>query len=188
MNRPITAGVVSPSDNRSRRSAHGVALRGTAIATALLVALPVKAVDGCLVLLCFAAPSWRAVSQCVPPITQVLRDLARGRAFPTCSMSGSTNTASHQWSSAPGNCPPQYTRAIELESGTAYSCDFTGAVAVTIDGAAWSRTWWSFGGVTSTEFMPAAKSRLGSWDTRFDDDYRTWLAAQPPAAPPCFSC
>ena len=168
--------------------ARTTALRFCAVVTALLFSLPAKAVDGCLVLLCFAAPSWRSISQCVPPITQVLRDVARGRPFPTCSMSGSANTASHQWSSAPGNCPPQYTHAVELESGTAYSCDHVGAIAVTIDGALWSRTWWNFAGTTSTEFMPTAKSRLGTWDTRFDDDYNAWVAAQPPAAPPCFTC
>ena len=75
-----------------------------------------------------------------------------------------------------------------MESGTVYRCDFIGAVAVTIDGALWSRTWWSFGGVTSTDFTLAAKSRLGTWNTRFDDDYSAWMAAQLLAAPPCFLC
>ena len=58
------------------------------------------AVDGCLVLLCFAAPSWRSIPQCVPPIRQVLRDLARGKPFPTCGMAGAGNSASHAWASA----------------------------------------------------------------------------------------
>lgn len=71
---------------------------------------PARAVEGCLVLLCFAAPNWRAIPQCVPPIRQVLLDLARGRAFPTCGMAGAGNSAAHAWASAPGNCPPQYTR------------------------------------------------------------------------------
>ena len=62
---------------------------------------PAVAVDGCLVLLCFAAPSWRAIPQCVPPIKQVLRDLALGRMFPTCAMSGPANSASHRWAQAP---------------------------------------------------------------------------------------
>jgi hypothetical protein len=86
-------------------------------AGALAIAAPAaQAVDGCLVLLCFAAPSWRAIPQCVPPIRQVLRDLARGRAFPHCAMAGPANSASHQWSSAPANCPSQYTRVVEKES------------------------------------------------------------------------
>lgn len=158
-----------------------------AAATATLVAAggPARAVDGCLVLLCFAAPSWRAIPQCVPPITQVLRDLARGRPFPTCAMGGAGNAGSHQWASVPANCPPQYTFASELESGIAYSCGYSGVVTVRIDGAPWSRTWWSMDGRTVTDFSPAAKARLGSWDTQFDDDYATWFAAHAaPAVPP----
>jgi hypothetical protein len=153
-----------------------------------LAAAPARAVDGCTVLLCFAAPNWRAISQCVPPITQVLRDLARGRAFPTCAMAGASNSASHQWASAPGNCPPQYTRVGYAESSPIYSCDFTGAVSVSIDGVPWARTWWSFGGKTVTEFAPGAKTQLGTWNTQFDDDYAAWLALQPPPVDPCTAC
>lgn len=149
---------------------------------------PAHAVDGCLVLLCFAAPNWRAIAQCVPPITQVLRDLARGRPFPVCGMSGAGNSASHQWSSAPGNCPPQYTRSFELENGWAYSCDYVGAVSVLIEGAPWARTWWNMAGGSVTEFMPTAKARLGQWDTRFDDDQAAWQATLPPPALPCPTC
>jgi hypothetical protein len=143
-------------------------------------ATPARAVDGCLVLLCLAAPRWRAIAQCVPPVTQVFRDLARGRPFPTCGMAGAGNSASHQWASAPTYCPPQYTSAVDLESGTAYSCAFDGAVSVNIDGSPWSRTWWSMGGTTVTDFSPAAKTAMGSWDTRFEDDYVQWQAALPP--------
>ena len=151
-----------------------------AVATVALLAAwaPARAVDGCLVLLCFAAPSWRAIPQCVPPITQVLRDLARGRPFPTCAMSGAGNSGSHQWASAPANCPPQYTLASEVENGLVYSCAYSGVVTIQIDGSPWSRTWWSMGGGTVTDFSPAAKARMGTWDTKFDDDYVAWSAAQ----------
>lgn len=141
------------------------------------------AVDGCLVLLCFAAPNWRSIPQCVPPIRQVLRDLARGKPFPTCAMAGAGNSASHAWASAPGYCPPQYTRVFDGESGPIYSCDYTGAVSVSINGAPFARTWWTMAGDSVTEFSPAAKAQLGTWDTRFDDDYAAWLAALPPPAP-----
>lgn len=147
-----------------------------------------RAVDGCKVLLCFAAPSWRSIPQCVPPIQEVLRDLARGKPFPVCAMSGPANSASHQWSSAPTYCPPQYTRVVDGENGPIYSCDYTGAVAVNIEGVLWARTWWSFSGDTVTEFTPAAKTQLGTWDTRFDDDYAAWLAAQPAPTQACSSC
>jgi hypothetical protein len=144
---------------------------------------PAHAVDGCLVLLCFAAPSWRSIPQCVPPIRQVLRDLARGKPFPTCGMAGAGNSASHAWASAPSYCPPQYTRLVDGESGPIYSCDYSGAVSVSINGTPFARTWWNMGGDSVTEFSPAAKSQLGTWDTKFDDDYATWLAALPPPAP-----
>lgn len=149
---------------------------------------PARAVDGCLVLLCFAAPSWRSIPQCVPPIREVLRDLARGRAFPTCGMSGPGNSASHQWASAPAFCPPQYTRVFDGPTGQVFSCDYSGAVTVTVDGTVWARAWWGFSGDTATDFTPAAKAQLGSWDNKFDTDYASWLASLPPPAPPCPTC
>ena len=171
-----------------KRLAPAAVLGSLLVALATLVPTPAHAVDGCKVLLCFAAPSWRSIPECVPTINQVLRDLARGRPFPTCAMSGPANSASHQWSSAPAYCPPQYTRVFDGESGPVYSCDYTGAVAVNIDGVLWARTWWSFAGDSVTEFTPAAKAQLGTWDTKFDDDYATWLASLPPPAPPCPTC
>lgn len=157
------------------------ALLGTA-------ATPARAVDGCLVLLCLAAPSWSAIGQCVPPVTQVFRDLARGRPFPTCGMAGAGNSASHQWSNAPAYCPPQYTSAIDMPNGLVYSCAFDGAVSVVIEGNLWSRTWWSMRGTAATDFSPAAKAGMGSWNTTFDDDHTRWLASLPPPQPPCLVC
>ena len=46
---------------------------------------------GCKVLLCLANPNGpTAVSECVPPITQLRKDLAKGKSFPTCDMAGSS--------------------------------------------------------------------------------------------------
>lgn len=154
---------------------------GLLLTLALLAPTAARAVDGCLVLLCFAAPSWKSIHQCVPPIRQVLRDLARGKGFPSCGMAGAGNTANHAWARAPGNCPPQYTRVHESESGPIYTCDYVGAVAVSIDGKPFSRTWWNMGGDTVTDFSPAAKAQLGSWDTLFDDEHAAWQATRPPA-------
>ena len=167
---------------RRNAGAQGVVALGV-LGVMVAFSAPARAVDGCLVLLCLAAPSWRSIPQCVPPIRQVLRDLARGRALPTCGMAGTGNSANHAWASAPAYCPPQYTRVFDGESGPIYSCDYTGAVSVSINGAPFGRTWWSMAGETVTEFSPAAKTQLGNWDTRFDDDYATWLAALPPPAP-----
>lgn len=66
-----------------------------------------------------------------------------------------------------------------------YTCDYAGAVSVNIDGALWTRTWWNFSGETVTEYTPAAKTGLGTWETKFDDDYAAWLGMQPP---PCQDC
>ena len=77
----------------------------------------------------------------------------------------------------------EHTRVFDGESGPIYSCDYTGAVSVSINGAPFSRTWWSFGGDSVTEFSPAAKTQLGTWDTKFDDDYAAWFASLPPPAP-----
>lgn len=174
---------------RGQTSATAAKLWHRAAPTALLVSLTLAApaahaVDGCLVLLCLAAPNWRAVAQCVSPVRQVLRDLARGKVFPSCGMSGGGSAAGHEWANAPAFCPPQYTRWTEGESQRQYSCDFAGAVSVSMNGLPFSRTWWSFDGATVTEFFPAAKQTLGRWDTRFDDDFAAWLALQPPPLDP----
>ena len=153
-----------------------------------IVAAPARAVDGCKVLLCLAAPSWRSIPECVPTINQMRLDLARGKPFPVCSMAGAGNSANNDWASAPSNCPPQYTRVFDGESGPIYSCDYAGAVTVSINGAPFTRTWWSMGGDTVTEFTPAAKAQLGTWDRKFDDAYASWLAAQLTPTQSCSLC
>lgn len=148
---------------------------------------PAQAVDGCLVLLCLAAPSWRAIPQCVPPIRELLRDLARGRAFPSCGMSGAGNGAAHQWAMAPSLCPPQYTLVTDGPNGPIYSCLYSGVISVSIRGEDWSRTWWSLDGGSVTDYSATAKQQMGQWDSQFDEDYARWLASQPPP-PACTDC
>lgn len=159
----------------------------TAFAALISVSSPARAVEGCTVLLCLAAPSWRAISQCVPPIRQLLRDLARGRAFPSCGMSGAGSSAANELAHAPDNCPPQYTRLVERPNGPVPICLFNGAVAVNVRGELWSRTWWNLGGDSVTEFSSAAKQQMSKWDTQFDDDHARWLASPPPPTP-CSDC
>lgn len=180
--------VTSTLDRRAGRVKRRSGIRGVAaIAAPAAVAMtlaattpPARAVDGCLVLLCLAAPNWRAIPQCVPPIKQLFRDLARGKSFPSCSMAGAGNRARHAWARAPSFCPPQYTLAFDTEGGVFHHCHYSGAISVFIDGVPFSQTWWSFGGESVTEFSASAKTQLGSWDTRFDDDYAKWQATQPP--------
>jgi len=145
-------------------------------------AQPARAADGCLVLLCFAAPSWQSIPKCVPPIREVLRDLSRGRPFPSCGMAGAGNSARHDWAQAPHNCPPQYTQVVDAEGSPLRYCEYSGVISVTIGGVPFTRTWWRFSSETVTEYTPAAKAQLAHWDTRFDDDHATWLASQPPTS------
>ncbi|MFG6432081.1 hypothetical protein [Roseateles sp. LYH14W] len=157
--------------------------RAPALCVAMAGSVPAYGVDGCQVLLCLAAPSWKSISQCVPPVRQVLRDLARGKAFPTCAMAGPGNSASHHWSSAPSFCPQQYTRMLDGPNGPTYTCDYAGAISLTVQGAPFARTWWSLDGDSVTEYTPAAKLQLGSWDERFDAELTVWLALRRATSP-----
>ena len=151
---------------------------------ALLVMRPAQAVDGCRLMLCLAAPKWQEVPMCEPTVRQALRDLAHGKPFPRCPAAEPAADSNHDWAVAPDNCPPQYTIEIDGPGSKVYNCQFIGAMSIRIDGSLWTRTWWSLTGDSVTEYTPAAKIRLGTWDTRFDDDYALWLATQPPPSPP----
>ena len=72
---------------------------GLAAAVAMFVGPAAHASDyGCKVLLCLANPNGpRAVSECVPPINQLFRDLARGRSFPTCELAESPSGGGRSW-------------------------------------------------------------------------------------------
>lgn len=150
---------------------------------AFAVPTPVRAADGCTALLCLSCGNWNAITQCVPTVREVLRDLARGRPFPSCDSAGTGNRADHEWAAAPTFCPPQYTRVTYGESAPIYTCDYVGAVTVRIGGQPFARTWWRYDGDSVTEFSAMAKATLGLWDRRFDDDYAQWVALQPPSVP-----
>src|SRR5438105_11572056 len=151
--------------------------------SALLSPSTSMAADGCTVLLCLAG-NWSAIPACVPPVREVLRDLMRGRPFPTCAMSGGPgNSASLSWASQ-ANCPEMYS-IYNAESGAWESCAYAGSFNVRVDGADWSTVWWSYGGDSSTRYTPIAKAQLGSMvDPKYDADQAAWDAAHPPA-PPC---
>lgn len=63
--------------------------------------LPVRAQDapwGCQVLLCAAAttPSWSGIPYCVPPMTALFQQLARGGGWPSCPEGGETSGLGYQ--------------------------------------------------------------------------------------------
>ena len=70
------------------------------------------------------------------------------------------------------------------KSAPIYSCDYTGAVSVSINGAPFARTWWSMAGDTVTEFTPAAKAQLGHLGHALRRRLRR-LAGCPAAAAAC---
>jgi hypothetical protein len=136
---------------------------------------------GCVVLVCLAG-NWKNIPMCGVPVRQTLRDLARGRPFPRCDMSGNGNQAQLQWSSVPAFCPPQYTQN-DSESGRPSFCDYAGAITLTVGGDTWSRVWFNFAGDDSaTEYFAPARAQLGVHiDPKFDRDYAAYRAALPPA-------
>lgn len=160
-------------------------IRAAVFVTALAATPPALAVDGCLVLLCLAAPDWRQIQQCVDPVQQALNDLRRGRPFPHCEFSGPGNGASDRTAQAPDLCPPHYTVPLGLDDygNRIFGCNVTGVITVQVQGQDWTRVWWHADGWSVTEYLPPAKAQLGTWNTRYDDDYAAWLAAQTDASP-----
>lgn len=159
----------------------------TAVVNLLAGLQTASAADACKVLLCLAAPSWRSIPECVPPVRQVLHDVARGRPFPVCSMAGNGNSAAHEWAAPPIFCPPQYSHTQHTEGGPIHTCDYVGAVTVTVNGSLFTRTWWTPEGDSVTEFSAIAKAQLKKWDTRFDDEYAAWVLTLPSPTPPVVS-
>ena len=145
-------------------------------AAALLVALAVPvaahAVDGCQVMLCMSG-NWKGIPLCVPPVRQVLKDLARGKPLPSCSMGDGGSAANHQWATR-ANCPPMYS-LYHMDSGAWVGCRYAGVISVKVDGAPWADVFWSRQGNTSTRHHTAARAALGDQlDTTYDDDLRMW--------------
>lgn len=157
---------------RGSRSAWRAAVAASAIASLTLMTPSAYGVDGCKVLLCLAG-NWKQIAPCQPEVNQALRDVAKGRGWPSCSMANSSgnngvpnsNTTppaaaqaqaamaslstdaitatEHQWAWAPGNCPEQYVSVSPSESGPVYECRYRGVINVWVAGSLWSRVWWS---------------------------------------------
>lgn len=139
------------------------------------------AADGCKFLLCIAGP-WSSIAACVPTVHEVLHDLARGRPFPTCGMSGANNSAHNTWVDE-ASCPSMY-RQYSSMSGGYSGCAFPARISVYINGGLWSQVYWDMSANTSTWYSAAARSGLtqpsGSapLDDRFLNDLRGWNSVQ----------
>ena len=156
-----------------RSLAHLVALG------ALVCSVTAQAADGCTVLLCLAG-NWKNISQCRPPVEEMMRDVARGLHFPGCESGG--NSAAGNRAIAASECPPQYRTETLVESSIDYQCPFSSVIGVSVDGKPWSRTWWSASGDSVTEWLPAAREAFAANPTEIDErfalDHAAWVAAQ----------
>jgi uncharacterized membrane protein YgcG len=159
---------------------------------------PARADTACTVMLCLAG-NWRQISACQAPVRRVLRDLARGRAFPICafaspstrptSSTGSLNATPTSAVAVSGtahepatgqNCPLQYrvpVRDIDTNRIVNWTCSFSGVIHTVVQGQPWSRTWWGMDGDTVTEWLPAARAAFTTSGTAMDDRFERDLAA-----------
>ena len=151
-----------------------------------LTATPVKAADGCVVMVCMAG-NWRNHAMCIPPVNEALRDVARGRAWPECREANQTvtttrgnTTSTMTLAYAPGNCPRQYAQEISVEGSSWWVCRWTRVIIMTIDGQPWLNTWADDQGNTSTEYFAAARAQLRAedLDPTFENDLAAYIAAE----------
>lgn len=144
----------------------------------------VAAADGCKFLLCIAGP-WQQIVQCRPTVLEVFRDLALGRPFPACDLSGEGNSAASQWTTEE-TCPNFY-RHYHPNSGAYLRCTFAGKIDVLINGSLWSTVYWDRSGRagTSTWYSDEARTSLTAdlLDPRYDADKAAWDALHPPVPP-----
>ena len=167
---------------------HRIHFKSWAISMALAVfsmlsATLAHAADGCKFLLCIAGP-WSSISQCVPTVHDVFRDLARGRPFPTCGIGGANTTAHNDWLDA-SPCPSMY-RQCNYRSGSYSGCIYPGRISVYVNGGLWSQVYWDMSANTSTSYSAAAQPGLtlqaGSapLNEHFLTDLTGWNSGQVP--------
>lgn len=142
----------------------------------------VQAADGCTVLLCLAGP-WTQIEQCVPPVNETFRDLALGKPFPACEMSGEGNSAGNTWTDQM-NCPEMYS-VYHPPSGDWLRCTYRGLISVTINGQPWSDMFWDSRGRSSTRYTDYTRQQLGDeyLDPTYDQDLAAWEAMHPDPPP-----
>jgi hypothetical protein len=163
-------------------------------------ATPAWAADGCKVLLCLAGP-WQSIAACISEVEQLFQDLWKGEPFPSCGFASGTpyaqdlpsgrtpahasaaNTWLAQWApAADPNCPRQYVTTFPAKGRTMYACEYVGMITVQIDGAPWSRTYWSTTGGSVTELAADAPLFAGMRSAQGIADSRVFRAAQAPVA------
>jgi hypothetical protein len=153
--------------------------RGIALTLAMMAMFSphaAQAADGCKFLLCVAGP-WASISQCVPTVHKVLRDLALGRSFPVCDMSGAGNSANNAWLDE-ASCPGMYHQYND-ESGAYMACTYPARISVYVNGELWSQVYWDMSANTSTWYSETARAKLEQpdgppLDDRYLNDLTNW--------------
>jgi hypothetical protein len=114
---------------------------------------------GCQVLLCMANPGgWSKIGECAPPMKKLFKDLAKGKAFPTCTFengSGQDTGTSNQHyaknqTASRYFCPSGYL-IPDSDDDKPPHCAFNGAVTVYVNGQQANRVWWDSSGGSFSE-------------------------------------
>lgn len=153
------------------------ALTALAMVSALaLTPSSAKAADGCKFLLCIAGP-WASIPECRATVYEVFSDLAKGKAFPSCAMSGEGNGAGNLWMSE-ATCPILYRRYNDYSSFYE-GCAYMGKISVVINGAPWSDVYWNTSS-TATWYSQEARASMSasSLDETLSNDIAAWNAGK----------
>lgn len=165
--------------NNRLKLSPSVLVKGLAAVVLTASASVASAADGCKFLLCIAGP-WTTIPECRPTVYEVFRDLAKGKAFPSCAMSGAGNSAGNTWMSE-STCPPMYRRYNDYSSFYE-GCTYSGRISVYINGGLWSQVYWDTS-KTSTWYSEAAKASLSQpgtapLDNTFENDVAAWNSVE----------
>ena len=191
----------------SARSMCGTVAAAAVCAGLLLTAPAAYAIDGCKVLLCLAG-NWRSIGACVGEMRQALRDLARGKAWPTCDFAGATTvvdrpplppferivTGTTQYALNGNSCPEFYKQwiwhTVSYEGQTGhweYRCFFAGVLDVYIERQLWVTVYWAVDGSTIDAWSTSGLDALGMSGqlVGYDLNLANWIkAGRPPSGPP----
>jgi hypothetical protein len=133
----------------------------------------------CEVVLCLANPQGAtAVSECVPPIRKLWRELAKGHAFPTCNMNtgdANGNSASHSWASG-SNCLAQYLYWGGID-GSELMCKFNGVVTIKIASQLHTRVWWNVNESLTEDYSQRSVMPASAAPQEFQPVYASALTA-----------
>ena len=133
---------------------------------------------GCQVVLCLSDPRGATTeAECVPPISKLWSELAKGHGFPTCDLIGGGDASSGNsvaFQNA-GDCPPQYLVPSD-DSPDQSGCLYSSAMLLTLNNEPYIKVWMSQQGTVIQNLSAAADAAYGTAN-KFNADYAAWKAA-----------